>query len=149
MSIAERDPNTILISNAPRAERLENRYAAIETLTPGDLLELHNDSGTPKWGVHDSADAATHGMILALDQTELNKLISDTYAAGSLVKAYHARSGEKAWVIIGSGEDTVAGTVLQSAGNGKFKVHGSGTALCFALETKTPLADTRVRVEVI
>lgn len=149
MAITPRDPNTVLISGAPVPAQVINDLAAIEALTPGHLLELHDDSGVAKWGVHDSKDAATNGFVVALDQIELNKGVDDAYAAGDLVKAYHARSGERAWVLIGSGVNTVAGTILQSAGNGQFEALGSGTPLCFALETKTPVALTRVRVEVI
>lgn len=146
MAITIREPNTIHLAGG---YELINTHAAIETLTPGMILELHNDSGVPKWGVHDSADDNVAAFI-ALEQDELNKTISDTYAAGDLVKVAHMKPGCVFLGIIPSGQNLAIGDLLQSNGDGKLKAIGSGKAKFMALEASGAVtADTRLRVEVL
>ena len=72
MAITKRAPKTIYLGggDGPGGESgctVVNEYVAIEAITPGMLLEYHNDSGTLKWGVHDSADQPVQ-VTVALEQ---------------------------------------------------------------------------------
>jgi hypothetical protein len=128
---------------------------AIESITPGMLLEYHNDSGTLKWGVHDAA-ADVQSVVVALDQTHLNKGVDDAYAAGDLVMAGALRPGAVFWGLIPSGQNISPAAKLQSNGDGKLKAAtadtaAAGVAAFVALETSggAVTVDTRIRVEVI
>src|SRR5688572_7774846 len=134
---------------------LINDYVAIETITPGMLLELHDDSGVAKWGVHDGA-ADMVGAIVAIEQIELNKGVDDNYAAGDLVKAGALRRGCFFWGIIPSGQNISVAQLLQSNGDGKLKDATADTAAANvgrfrALESSggEVTVDTRLRVEVL
>jgi len=146
MSISTLNPNTIWLGG-PKTEI--NEFAAIESITPGMVLEYHNDSGTLKLGVHDSADDPCE-PIIALNFPELNKGIGDAYAAGDLVKAAHLGPGATFLGIIPSGQNISPGARLQSNGDGKLKALASGVARFIALESSggAVTADTRIRVEV-
>jgi hypothetical protein len=148
MAITKRAPNTIILAgNPPVTTDIEAGAALI----PGYLLQMEADGdGTPQWNVHGTADGPVHGMILLLENGELNKGVSDACADGETVKAAHLRSGDQAWVLVPSAENLVIGTRLQSNGDGRFKALASGVGLCFALEAVVPsTVAKRVRVEVI
>lgn len=145
MAISQRNPNTILLAGDPP---FIADIPAIEAITPGMILEYHNDSGVLKFGVHDSADAAV-AAIVALDQIELNLGIDSAYAAGDLVKAAHLRPGDVFYGIIPSGQNIAFGAFLQSNGDGKLKALGSGVGKFMSLSNPGAVtADTRIRVEV-
>jgi hypothetical protein len=145
MAITPGVPNTVHLGG-PKTEIMD--LVAIETITPGMVLEYHNDSGALKWGVHDSADTAVAAFV-AIEQTERNKGVDDTYAAGDLMKVYHLAPGATFWAIIPSGQNLAPGALLQSNGDGKLKAVGSGVAKFVALEAKNVTEDTRIRVEVL
>lgn len=146
MAITRRAPNTIHLGGP--ITRV-NEYVAIESITPGMLLEGHNDSGAFKWGVHDSADAAAQ-RVFALEQISLNKGVADPYAAGDLVEAAIFLPGSTVWAIIPSGQDIAMGDMLQSNGDGKVKELGSGQAIGVSLDAPGAVTvDTRIRMEVI
>lgn len=147
MAITTNNPNTIWLGGLKTEI---NEFAAIESLTPGMVLEYHNDSGTLKFGVHDTADDPCY-PIVALNFPELNKGIDDAYAAGDLVKAAHLHPGATFLAIIPSGQNISPAALLQSNGDGKLKALGSGVARFVALESSggAVTADTRIRVEVL
>lgn len=155
MALALRDPNTIYLGGGQTVGgeagmTRVNEYVAIEAITPGMLLEYHNDSGTLKWGVHDSADAAV-SPVFALEQLFLNKGVDDAYAAGDLVEAGIMHTGSKVWAIIPSGQNIAPGALLQSNGDGKLKALATGVGKFVALESSggAVTADTRLRIEVL
>ena len=160
MAITKRPPNTIYLGggDGPGGESgctVINDYVAIESITPGMLLEYHNDSGTLKWGVHDAA-ADQGSVVVALDQTLLNLGVDDAYAAGDLVMAGALRPGATFWGIIPSGQNISPAGKLQSNGDGKLKAATADTADAnvarfVALESSggAVTADTRIRVEVL
>lgn len=154
MSITKRNPNTIYLGggDGPGGESgctNINDYVAIETIRPGMLLEYHNDSGTLKWGVHDSADEPAQ-VVVALDQPFLNKGVDDDYAAGDLVLAGALRPGATFWGLIPSGQNIAPGARLQSNGDGKLKAAASGDVRFVSLDGPGAVtADTRIRVEVL
>lgn len=145
-------PNTILLGGgmnaADGAATLVNDKVAIEAITPGMILEYHNDGGELKWGVHDSGDAEVD-ITVALEQVFLNQGIEDPYAAGDLVLAAILKPGSVFYGIIPSGQNIQAGEYLQSNGDGKLKVLASGKARFMSLdEVGAVTEDTRLRVEV-
>ena len=146
MALAARTPTVVKLSSGDIPIR--NDLVAVETITPGMLVEYHNDSGTLKWGVHDSADGAVQAAV-ALDEPEFQNGLSDNYAAGSKVRVGYFRTGDQFYGIVPSGQSITQGAYLQSNGDGKLKALGSGTGLVVAIETiGTVSADTRCRVEV-
>ncbi len=58
MAVSRRVPNQIMISPPELPpERIRADRPAVEAITPGMLVELHNDGTLGLcWGVHDSAD---------------------------------------------------------------------------------------------
>lgn len=153
MALTLRDPNTIYLGGGMQGGdggiTYENRYNAVETITPGMLVEIHDDSGVPGWGVHDSADEPVH-VAVALEQIELNQGVDDTYAAGDRCKVGILRSGSMFWGIIPSGQDIAIGARLQSNGDGKLKAAGSGDVRFVShTDSGAVTADTRIRVEVL
>lgn len=141
------NPNTIHLGGP--ATPIHDKVA-IEAITPGHLLEYHNDGGTLKLGLHDSADDPA-AAIVATEQTERNVGIDSAYAAGDTMQAKHLQPGATAYMFVGSGANIVPGALLQSAGNGKLKAVATGFARFVALESTggAVVADTRLRVEVI
>lgn len=150
MALSRRVPNTIAIRpSQPPPERIDNTLPAVETITPGMLIELHNDGTTLKWGVHDSANEPA-ARCVALDQIEHNKGIDDDYAATDLVKAWHMQTGDRFYGIIPSGQNITQGALLQSNGDGKLKAYSTGPGGFVAASSPgSVLADTRVWVEVL
>lgn len=150
MALSRRDPNTIPIrpSQLP-ADRIDDTLPAIEAITPGMIVEHHDDSGTLKWGVHDTADDPATRAV-ALDRIEMNKGVDDAYAADDIVKVGYFKSGERFWGLIPSGQDITQGDHLQSNGDGKLKEHGSGDGAYVAVSSPGSVSeDTRLWVEVL
>lgn len=146
MAVTRRNPNTIHLGG-PVTYVAD--IPAIESITPGMLVEYHNDSGTLKWGVHDTADDPVHRAV-ALDNPMLNKGVDDAYAAGDLVLVGVLPPGSQFWGIIPSGQNITQGDRLQSNGDGKLKAAASGTVAFVAVDSPGDVsADTRVRVEVL
>lgn len=102
-------------------------------ITPGNLIQYYNDSGTLKFRKH--ADAGVAGSIYALDQPEFNKGLSDNYAAGDMVKAAVMSPGCVVYALIASGQNITQGGLLESAGDGTLKAASSGVAVAVALES--------------
>lgn len=145
MSITKETPNTIHLGGDGV---LVNDLVAIETITPGMIIERQNDSGTLKFGVQDTASEDC-ARIFALNQSMLNKGVDDNYAAGDLVEAIVAKPGCVIWGLIASGQNITQGQYLEAAGDGTFKVYNAGVRLASALESKNATALTRIRVEVM
>lgn len=154
MAITKRPPNTIYLGGGgPGGEggiTHVNDIVAIETITPGMLLEYHNDSGVLKWGVHDAADDPCP-LAVALEQLMMNKTVDDNYAAGDLVQAGILRSGSQFWGLVPIGANLNPGDRLQSNGNGMLKAAATGDVRFVAVESTSGAvaAVTRLRVEVL
>jgi len=152
MAVTKNNPNTIHLGGPIT---LINEYVALGAITPGMLVEYHNDSGTLKWDVHDAA-ADVQIPYVALNQAELNKEVDDAYAAGDLVAVGALTVGSQFWGIIPSGQNISPAAYLQSNGDGKLKAATADTAAAAvakfqAVETSggAVTADTRIRVEVV
>jgi hypothetical protein len=81
--VQEYSPNTIWLGGMCITP--VHTYSAGEAITPGQLVILVSDGGTPKWY---KANSATNiqPVWVALEQDEQNLGIDDNYAAGDLVK---------------------------------------------------------------
>ena len=146
MAITKRDPNTVHLSG--HIEYV-NDVVASAAITPGHLIELHNDSGVAKFQKVGTA-AKERSRKIALNRSMLNKGVDDAYAAGDLVEAGVLSPGAVAWMLIASGETIVAGDQMQAAADGTLtKRVSSGIGLFIALEAKTTLVLTRLRVEAL
>jgi hypothetical protein len=144
MSITRNNPNVIFLGGE---KVVVNDLAASETLTPGQLLERFNNAGIIRWRKHATAGGGGPQAV-ALDQSELNKSVDDTYAANDLVEVGVLSPGGTAWMLIASGQNITAGQKLESAGDGTLRAFASGVILFTALENKpTVLVLTRIRVE--
>lgn len=156
MAIMRRDPNTIYIGGGGVQGGMRggmtpvNDKVAVESITPGMLLELHDDSGVAAYGVHDSADDPVVPVTVALEDIPHNNGVDDAYADGDLVYAAVLHPGSLFWGIVPSGQNINIGDRLQSNGDGKLKAAASGDVR-FVSHTDTGGAvteDTRVIVEV-
>lgn len=151
MALTRRTPITIAIHpSQPRPDDIRADRAAVETITPGMLIELHNDATYGLcYGVQDSANEPS-AKCVALDQIEMNKTIDETYAAGDLVKAWYMKAGDIFFGIIPSGQNITQGALLQSNGDGKLKAWASGAGGYVAASSPgAVVADTRIWVEVL
>lgn len=146
MAITRLDPNTIFLGGGDDRPIIVNDLAAAAAITPGHLIERDHVTGVHRWKLA-TADIAGPPAV-ALDQPELNLGVSDNYAIGDLVKAAILRKGEVAWMLIASGQTVETGDLLGSAGSGTLKT-GATVARFSALENKTAVALTRIRVEAL
>lgn len=143
MTITRFPPNTIHLGG----EKTEvGDVAAGEAITPGMLVEQYNDAGTMKYRKHSTAAGVSHAF--ALNASMLNKGVDDAYAIGDLMEVGVGHIGSTWWAIIPSGQTIVAGDKLESAGTGKLRAWTNSPAPFKALEAKTAVADTRIRVEI-
>lgn len=146
MAVTQRDPGTIWLGG-PRTEIGD--LAASETITPGQLVERFNSSGTIRWRKHATAAGATPRAV-ATEASMMNQGVSGTYAAGELVEVSIGAGGTSFWMFIASGQNIAAGNKLESAGDGTLRILASGVALFSALENKANVTVlTRIRVETI
>ena len=151
MAITKRDPNTIHLAG-PMIEVEE--YVASAAITPGMLVELHDDSGTIK--VRPNASATEfQAKTVALEHIALNKTVDDAYAIGDLVKVGYMGCGSVFWGLIPSGQNISGAELLKSNADGKLQSAGTTTAaanLGIMQSLSAPgavTADTRLRVQFI
>lgn len=152
MAITKRDPNTIHLAG-PMTEIEE--FVASAAITPGMMVELHDDSGTLKWRPNASA-TEIQAKFVALEIISLNSATIDTqYAAGDLVRVGAMGVGSKFWGIIPSGQNISAAELLKSNADGKLQTAGTTTAaanlgIMQSLDAPGSVtADTRLRVQFI
>lgn len=154
MSITKFPPNTILLGGKPTQV---NDLAAGEAITPGMLIERYNSSGTGLWRKHTTAAGPCHAVATELSMINAGLsvagavalAIDQAYAANDLLEAAIVGPGDTFLGIIPSGQTIVIGDKLESAGTGKLRAYTNSPTPFVALEAKTALADTRIRVEVI
>lgn len=152
MALAHNPPNTIWLGG--EITKL-NEHVGSATITPGMLIEFHDSSGKMKLRPHASA-TENASSIFALEKTIHNKTVADTYAANELVLAAMFHKGSSVWALVPSGQNIVAGDLLQSNGDGKLKKATATTADANlanfqALESSggAVTEDTRLRVQVL
>jgi len=109
---------------------------------PGDLLEVKSD-GTVKRQATAAADCV---VLMAQENTVVNKGIDDTYATGDQMSVVYPDNGSKVQVNLASGgAAVVAGDGIESAGGGKCRKLASGTRL-FVAETAGNPSAAEVRI---
>lgn len=150
MAISRRVPNQIAISPGEvPADRIRDDLAAVETITPGMLVELHNNAGTLAWGVHDSANEPA-ARAVALDFKELNHGIDTDYAANDQVKVGYFYPGDRFYGLLASGQNVTQGALLQSDGAGRLKAYSTGPGGFVAASTVNASSGAaRIYVEVL
>ncbi len=154
MAISKRPPNTIYLGGGAGpggggGYTLENTIMAGGAITPGMLVELYDDSGTPKYRAHNAAAGTFAAKAFALEQIEWNEGVDDAYAAGDVVKVGIMYPGSLVWALVPSGQNIVAGDRLESNGDGLLK-EGTTAPVARAYETIGAVTvATRVRVEVL
>lgn len=119
---------------------------AAEAITPGHLI-----TGVTSLTKHATA-AAQAPPTFALERDEMGKSIDDAYAIGDSVKAGTFYSGQRVYGFIASGQNIAINALLESAGNGGFRVLSTGEALVKALEAVNNTAGpgmARIRLEVL
>lgn len=142
MAITRKTPTIVHLGGEVQ---IVNDLVASESITPGHLIHRHDSSGF-KWRKHNSAGGA--GNAYALDQSEMNKGLSDLYASGDLVKAAVAEPGATFYALLPSGQNITQGALLESNGNGTLKVLASGVAIAVALESVNTTAQTGARIRI-
>jgi hypothetical protein len=146
MAIIVRNPNRIFLGGWP-TPTLINDIAAKEAITPGMLCDLDSSTGVNRW--KKAATAKSPTTSVANDMLMLNKGVDDACAAGDLIEVLELVPGHKFWALIPSGEDTTFGDKLENAGTGYLRAWTDASRAFRALETVTPTADARIRVEVL
>ncbi len=145
MSITRSNPNTVFLGG----DRTQvNDLTASEAITPGHLIDSFNNAGVQRWRKHTVAAGAC-AKTVATEQSMTNKGVDDAYAAADLVEASVLHPGATAWMFIASGQTIVHGDKLESAGDGTLRIFNAGVVLFKALENKTAVALTRIRVEAV
>ena len=130
MAITRYLPRTVLLGGE---WVLVNDVAAGGAITPGMLIERYQVSaGVVGLRAHSTAGGNTVPLV-AIQPAMLNKGVDDAYATGDLVEAAVLQPGATAWMLIGSGVNAVAGSKLESAGNGLLRLLAAGTPLFTAL----------------
>lgn len=150
MALSRRVPNQIMVSPAELPpERMRTDRAAVESITPGMLIEPHNHATYGlSVGVHDSANEPAAKRV-ALDFKENNKGIDDAYLEGEVVKEGVLYPGDIFYGIIPSGQNITQGAQLQSNGDGKLKAYSTGPGGFVAVSSPGAVTvDTRIWVEV-
>jgi hypothetical protein len=121
-----------------------NDLATSVALTPG--MAVARSGGA--YGFHPAAAAGP--LTLALDAPEMNKGISDTYAATDLLWAGVFPAGSTGLAWLASGQNVADGAVLESAGAGKLRALAAGVPLARAIEAiNATTGDARIRVEAV
>jgi hypothetical protein len=144
MSVTQNDPGTIHLGGDYTEE---GTFAVSEAVTPGHLVERFNSGGVIRYRKA-TADIAGPPAV-ALNQSMLNKGVSDAYATGDLAQVGIGHKGSSWWMFIASGQNVAAGDLLGSAGGGTLKT-GATVARFTALENKpTVTVLTRIRVEAL
>jgi hypothetical protein len=147
MAITKLPPNCVHLGGPVT---YENTIAASEAITPGMLIERFNNGGITRF--RKSTRTGLQNSIYAVEQTMLNKGITDDYAANDLVEAIECGPGATIYAIIASGANIAFGARLTDAGNGKLKAVGSDIACAEAIENVNNSAgpgDARIRVTVV
>lgn len=141
MAITHYAANVIhLAGNIVRVNDIATSVAA----TPGHALARSGGA----YGFHPAAAAGP--LTLALDAPEMNKTISDAYAANDLVWAGVFPAGSTGLAWLASGQNVADGAVLESAGDGKLRALAAGVPLARAIEAiNATTGDARIRVEAV
>lgn len=132
MAITKKSPNTILLDQRKPffvSSTTGNGEGAVTVATyPGMIVSEFSSSNVMKFKPHDVAGGLPHEIIVAMENAMMGKSITDPYAIGDLLYAVKLLPGDRFWAIIPDGTNiTTNGTILQSAGTGKFQAHVTAT----------------------
>jgi hypothetical protein len=124
----------------------DNDNLAVEAFKPGHLLMIVS-TGLQK----NTANAANVAARFALEREELGSDIDVAYASGDQVKYGDFLTGQRVLAWVPSGEVITKGDYLTTDNAGRLtKTSVAATIrLAQALETMSPLLDTRIRVRIV
>lgn len=154
MALAHRAPNTIHIGGDITPM---NEWTAGEAdITPGDHIELFDNSGKMQWRKFATATNVP-GSYIALEKIIHNKGIDDKYALNELVYAAKFHKGSAFLGRVVSGSNVQAGEALAAngAGTGLFKIAADsdaadGVAVFKSMQALGLIAaDTRCEITVL
>jgi hypothetical protein len=119
---------------------------AAAAITPGHLVDFDGSGNLVK---HATAGGFCQ-LAVALEREEMGNGIDVDYAIGDTVKVGVFPRGTRFLGFIASGQNITKGNMMESAGNGTFRVFGSGTRLARSLDTTGAVtALTRIRLEAL
>lgn len=153
MPLAPRNPNTIYLGGGSvqgggDGLTVVNTNPTSAVATPGMLAQLHDVSGVAKYRPHATASGKAAAAFY-LERPELNQGIDDDYPADTLARIGIGQKGSVFYALIPSGENVVAGDLLESNGDGYLK-EGTTAPVVQALDSPGAVTvATRVRVEVL
>lgn len=103
-----------------------NVTASAVAINPGMLLEWTSGSLVQ---AHNSAGETLYGVMVAQEDENQGKGISDAYAASALINVGIFRSGDEVVLRLANGQNASIGSLLESDGAGALNVHALGSAL--------------------
>lgn len=157
--MAATNPSTILLKGDPIAKEAD----ATEAITPGDLVERYNNSGSVGLRKHSTA-GGNAGRLFAKENDIAGDDLNDDYASGEVVQFWACRPGDEVYAWLADGENASIGSFLESNGDGTLKVadeDGDSAGLertqsivAIALENvnlsaSSNTTDGRIKVEVV
>lgn len=113
--------NTIILKGDPVQEELK----AAAAFTPGMLLELTSTARTAQ--KHATAGGSAYALF-ALEDENQGKEISDAYSTGNEALCGWFKPGDKVNALLANGETAVIGSLLESNGDGYFRVVDADTS---------------------
>jgi hypothetical protein len=94
-------------------------WTASEAISPGMQVELFSTGGALKWRKVVNATSLS-GCFIALDFPDMNKGVTDAYAANDQVRVGAYSPGGRFMGVVASGQDITIGEELQPGGGGTF-----------------------------
>jgi hypothetical protein len=123
---------------------------AAEAIKPGHLVNFDGSGDLVK---HATAGGFA-ARAFALERDELGNGIDVDYATNDVVKVGHFHQGLRVNAIVASGAALAKGAYVESAGNGKVRVYGSGAVIAQVVETQNDAfeagtGDARIKIEIL
>lgn len=142
--------NTIILETAEGRPVRKEAVAAV-AITPGELIESRNNSGTEEFGPHDTANGTAQPMF-ALENDLVGDDIDDDYDAGDTVQAGVFGPGDRVQAWLAYGENVAVGDFLTSDGAGALHAAAGSADKRIVAKAKESIDNTsggaRVRIEV-
>lgn len=119
----------VIVQGSPeQSEALANTAGIL----PGHLIMKNADQTVD---VHGTAAAAVVALLIAVENMELGLGIGDAYGDATTVKYASLDPGDKANILLKTGNSVTPADFLESAGDGTFQKRTTGKALMRPNET--------------
>ena len=153
MAITKRNPRTIHLAG-PLTVVDDQDHVASAAITPGHLVELHDDGSNTDVRVNGSATEIV-ALSVALERAELNNTIDTAYATGDTVKIGYLGVGSVFYGLVPSGQNISRAELLQSNADGTLITAAATTAAASTAKFQSLddlgsiSTETRCRIQVI